>query len=119
VCFLIDSEEEARPRLKPVFVRRNDRITINDKEDLEEQQKKSEEDVKRKANERRSDTLKLVEQLISKERKGLTGDDKEKEANVPQITDVNTDDENEEAEYESWKLRELKRIKRDRDERES
>lgn len=36
----------------------------------------------------------------------------------PNINDVCTDDENEDVEYESWKLRELKRIKRDREEKD-
>ena len=41
------------------------------------------------------------------------------ETNIPDWSGVLTDEDNDEEEYEAWKLRELKRIKRDRDERET
>ncbi|CAH1104893.1 unnamed protein product [Psylliodes chrysocephalus] len=108
-----ESEEETGPRLKPVFVRKKERITIIEKEKEALKQKKLEEDTQRQAEERRRQTLKMVEDTIRKEQ------NKDKTTNEPNINDVCTDDENDEIEYEAWKLRELKRIKRDREEREA
>ncbi|XP_018331366.1 microfibrillar-associated protein 1 isoform X2 [Agrilus planipennis] len=109
-----DSEEETGPRLKPVFVRKRDRITILEKEKEAQKQKQLELEAQKQAEERRRQTLRMVEESIRKEQQA-----KSKEDNEPNLNDVNTDDENDELEYEAWKLRELKRIKRDREEREA
>nr|CAD7262703.1 unnamed protein product [Timema shepardi] len=108
---LLDSEEETGPRLKPVFVRKKDRVTVMEREREAVKQKQAELEAKKMAEERRKYTIKMVEDEIRKETTVKEGDE-------PSLNDVNTDDENDEVEYEAWKLRELKRIKRDREERE-
>uniref|UniRef100_A0A182PC44 Micro-fibrillar-associated protein 1 C-terminal domain-containing protein n=1 Tax=Anopheles epiroticus TaxID=199890 RepID=A0A182PC44_9DIPT len=107
-----ESDEENEPRLKPLFVRKKDRTTIIEKEREANRQKQLEYEAKKMAKERRKQTLRLVEDTIKKEL------EKTKVENEPSLNDVNTDDENDEVEYEAWKLRELKRIKRDREEKE-
>lgn len=109
-----DSEEETGPRLKPVFVRKKDRITVMEKEKEAMRLKQAETEAKKLAEERKRQTLRMVEEAVRKETQINKG-------NVEQeskLNDVCTDDENDEVEYEAWKLRELKRIKRDREERE-
>ena len=109
-----DSEEETGPRLKPVFVTKRDRVTIIEKEKEQLKQKQIEAEIAKQAEERRRQTLRMVEESIRKEQQV-----RNKDSNEPNLLDVCTEDENDEVEYEAWKLRELKRIKRDREEREA
>ena len=107
-----DAVEPAQPLLKPVFVRREERDTIIEKEkkDLEEKQKL--EKQKQKQEERIKETKELVQKTIEDENKSVESDDDNK---MPDDTDK---PEDELEEYEKWKQREFVRIKRDLEERE-
>ncbi|KAM9493254.1 microfibrillar-associated protein 1 [Clarias gariepinus] len=106
-----DSEDEAEPRLKPVFIRKKDRVTVAEREAEEQRQKELEIETKKQAEERRRYTLKIVEEEAKKEFE-------ENKRSLAALDALDTDGENEEEEYEAWKVRELKRIKRDREARE-
>ncbi|XP_030848959.1 microfibrillar-associated protein 1-like isoform X2 [Strongylocentrotus purpuratus] len=109
-----DSEEEDGPRLKPVFVAKKDRVTIQEKEIAAMKEQELEEEAKLKAEARKRETIRMVENDANK----VQEPEEDVGTNEPNLLTVNTDDENDEVEYEAWKVRELRRIKRDRDERE-
>ncbi|THH33224.1 hypothetical protein EUX98_g991 [Antrodiella citrinella] len=105
-----ESEDEPpKPQFRPVFVPKRGRATIAEKEqlaqDTEEAQKKKELD----AEERKKQSHDLVAESIKRELL-----EKEKEEIVPDIDD--TDGLDPEGEFEAWRLRELARIKRDKEE---
>ncbi|KAJ7293878.1 microfibrillar-associated protein MFAP1, Zn finger, CCHC type protein, partial [Mycena rebaudengoi] len=105
-----DSEEEEKPKLqfRPVFVPKRARATIAERElaeDSEEAQRKREAE----AEERRKQSHDLVAESIRRELA-----EKEKEDIIPDVDD--TDGLDPEAEFEAWRLRELGRIKKEKEE---
>lgn len=113
-----DSDEDefgTRAMAKPVFVPKQERETIAEREKLEAEDLALEEAVKRRLEERKAETKQIVVEKIREDE--VIQKNLEAEAN---IADIDTDDElNEADEYESWKTREISRIKRDRDAREA
>ncbi|XP_019851343.1 PREDICTED: microfibrillar-associated protein 1-like [Amphimedon queenslandica] len=106
-----DSDNEQDLRLKPVFVRKTDRVTIKDERALEQEDKRKEKERKVMEEKRKKESNRLLQQAITEDLQQEQGVDRLEEV-------VNTDNENEEEEYEAWKIRELQRIKRDREELE-
>ncbi|KRY32609.1 Microfibrillar-associated protein 1 [Trichinella spiralis] len=94
-----DSEDETMPRLKPVFVGREERATLLDAENERIRQAELELEEKRKAEERRKATVKLVEELVRLE---VEQENQKREEEVFNLDAVITDDENEELAYEIY-----------------
>ncbi|XP_047322373.1 microfibrillar-associated protein 1-like [Impatiens glandulifera] len=112
-----DSEEETTgmAMVKPVFVPKSERDTIAERERLEAEELALEESVKKRLEERKAETKKIVVEEIRKDVEIQRNIELEADA-----ADVDTDDETNEAEeYEAWKGREIARIKRDREGRDA
>lgn len=111
-----ESEEEDPRRsaiLKPVFVSKSGRDTVKEKQVLEKEEEEAEVRAAEKLKNRKVESKSLVIDTIQKEAdeeaaKALGLDDN---SDVELIDD--NDEINEAEEYEMWKIRELKRMKRD------
>ena len=103
------SEEEApRKVLRPVFVKKGDRNKA-----VKSAEQIAEEEEKRRQEQARALVQEQVEQRVAERAAGRKEwDDDIEESDINAIDD--TDGVNPEAEYAAWKLRELKRIKRER-----
>ncbi|GMR53671.1 hypothetical protein PMAYCL1PPCAC_23866 [Pristionchus mayeri] len=111
-----EEEEDTLPRLKPIFVRKKDRITLME---AEKEQKRVDElkvEEERRAEEKKRESIRLVHDILKEEQEAEKRNLKKDEHDLECIK---TDDESEELAYEEWKLREMKRLKRNREEREA
>ncbi|TFK30674.1 hypothetical protein FA15DRAFT_579639 [Coprinopsis marcescibilis] len=108
-------EEQPKVQFRPVFVPKRARVTVAEKDilgqDSEEAQRKREEE----AEERRKQSHAMVADSIRRELAESEADARpeEKEDEVPDVDD--TDGLDPEGEFEAWRLRELARIKKEKE----
>jgi microfibrillar-associated protein 1 len=88
-----ESEDEA-PRLKPVFIRKQDRVTVKEREKREEAETRFQENNKRAAQMRKKESVRLAGEAVRREIQEEQGGTEDTEI----VADFNTDDENEEEE---------------------
>lgn len=107
-----ESEEDEGPRLKPVFVRQKDRLTVKNLEIEDAKEKRRDVERKKLAEERKKYTLSMIEKDAKK--------DFEMERDENALLEAcDSDDGDPDVEFEAWKFRELQRLKRDREAREA
>ncbi len=99
--------------LKPVFVPKQARETIAEREALEKEEEELAEKEKLRLTERKYETQHLVREAISLE---LAAAQETHQMGLLNVEDVNTDDDDPEQALEVWKQRELLRLRRDKEE---
>ncbi|KAG8464846.1 hypothetical protein KFE25_010214 [Diacronema lutheri] len=97
-----------RVLLKPLFVPKGSRQTVNAQQAAEEAEEEAERRRIEKLAERRKETLELV---VESARRELEGADEGAAADMPD----DADDEDDVGEYEAWKVREIRRVMAERE----
>ncbi|KAF8973825.1 splicing factor, Prp19-binding domain-containing protein [Flammula alnicola] len=103
-----DSEEEEKVEFRPVFVPKRARVTIAEKESIAQDTEEALRKKEAEAEERRKQSHDLVAESIRRELA-----EKEKEEEIPDVDD--TDGLDPATEFEAWRLRELGRIKKEKE----
>lgn len=102
------SDQPPKPLFKPVFLPKNQRITETDSDRLAAEEAEINEELRRQTELRKEETQRLISQALVQEAQDLPSDSE-------LLSD--TDDLGDPAEYKQWKLREVKRVIREREER--
>ncbi|CAO3698300.1 unnamed protein product [Rhizopus stolonifer] len=109
-----EEQEDTLARLpKPVFIPKAKRETILLQERLAKEQEERERRIEEEIEERKLQSHTMLADELKREQEELLAKDVTNHEDMPD----DTDGLDEEAEYEAWKLRELGRIKRDREAR--
>jgi len=100
------------PRLQPRFVKKEKRQTVAEKEQIQKEEERLKEEKDKQIKERKERTRILLKEAIERDKSTKIVEEE------IVITDDDDDEETQQKEYEIWKLRELVRIRRERDDRE-
>ncbi|KAG8906302.1 hypothetical protein FRC01_008068, partial [Tulasnella sp. 417] len=105
-----EDEEEVKPKLqfRPVFVPKRNRVTVAEREEEDPNTEEAIAKREREAEQKKKDSHNLVAESIRRELA-----EKEAEDIIPDVDD--TDGLDAQGEFEAWRLRELGRIKRDKE----